>query len=73
MSLSRRTVEDRLPPERMPLACTFGSPLDLHIRQSLSLQSALAGKGRLEGDLKDHRCKWSVLDLMSLPLDNFSH
>ena len=35
MSLCRRTVEDRLPLERMPLACTFGSPLDLHVRQSL--------------------------------------
>ena len=31
-------MEDRLPLERMPLACTFGSPLDLHVRQSLSLQ-----------------------------------
>ena len=38
MSLCRRTVEDRLPLERVPLACTFGAPLDLHVRQSLSLQ-----------------------------------
>ena len=35
MSLSRRTVEDRLPLERVPLACTFGSPLDLHVCQGL--------------------------------------
>ena len=35
MSLCRRTVEDRLPLERVPLACTFGSPLDLHVRESL--------------------------------------
>ena len=33
VSLCRRTVEDRLPLERVPLACTFGSPLDLHVRQ----------------------------------------
>ena len=38
MSLRRRTVQDRLPLERVPLARTFGSPLDLHVRQSLSLQ-----------------------------------
>ena len=38
MSLCRRTVEDRLRLERVPLACTFGSPLDLHVRQSLRLQ-----------------------------------
>ena len=38
MSLYRRTVEDRLRLERMPLACTLGSPLNLHVRQSLSLQ-----------------------------------
>ena len=38
MSFCRRTVEDRLPLERVPLACTFGSPLDLHVRQSLGLQ-----------------------------------
>ena len=38
MSLCRRTVEDCLPLERVPLACTFGSPLDLHVRQSLRLQ-----------------------------------
>ena len=31
-------MEDRLPLERVPLAFTFGSPLDLHVRQSLSLQ-----------------------------------
>ena len=38
MSFCRRTMEDRLPLERVPLACTFGSPLDLHVRQSLGLQ-----------------------------------
>ena len=32
MSFGRRTVEDRLPLERVPLTCTFGSPLDLHVR-----------------------------------------
>ena len=47
MSLCRRTVEDRLPLERMPLACTFGSPLDLHVRQSLSLHGP--------ADLDHHR------------------
>ena len=29
MSFCRRTVEDRFPLERMPLACTLGSPLNL--------------------------------------------
>ena len=38
MSLCRQTVEDRLLLERMPLASTFGSPLDLHVRYSLCLQ-----------------------------------
>ena len=47
MSLCRRTVEDRLPLERVPLACTFGSPLDLHVRQSLRLQGPV--------DLDHHR------------------
>ena len=53
MSLCRRTVEDRLPLERVPLACTFGSPLDLHVRQSLSLQGPvdLDARGR-GGDCK---------------------
>ena len=40
-----RTVEDRLPLERVPFACTFGSPLDLHVRQSLGLQGARGGRG----------------------------
>ena len=52
MSLCRRTVEDRLPLERMPLACTFGSPLDLHVRQSLSLQGPV--------DLDHHRVEFLV-------------
>ena len=43
MSLCCRTVEDRLPLERVPLACTFGSPLDLHVRQSLGLQGGGGG------------------------------
>ena len=47
MSLCRRTKEDRLPLKRMPLACTFGSPLDLHVRESLSLQGLV--------DLDRHR------------------
>ena len=38
MSPSCRTVEDRLPLERVPLACTFGPPLDLHVSHGLSLQ-----------------------------------
>ena len=38
MSLCCRTVEDRLPMEWVPLACTFGSQLDLHVRESLSLK-----------------------------------
>ena len=38
MSLSRRTVEDRLPLERVPLACTFESPLDLHVRRVFRVQ-----------------------------------
>ena len=52
MSLCRRTVEDRLPLERVPLACTFGSPLDLHVRQSLSLQGPV--------DLDHHRVEFLV-------------
>ena len=53
MSLCRRTVEDRLPLERMPLAFTLGSPLNLHVRQSLGLQGVslsggiICGKGTL--------------------------
>ena len=47
VSLCCRTVEDRLPLERVPLACTFGSPLDLHVRQSLGLQGPV--------DLDHHR------------------
>ena len=47
MSLCRRTVEDHLPLGRVPLACTFGSPLDLHVRQRLSLQGLV--------DLDHHR------------------
>ena len=47
MPFCRRTVEDRLPLERVPLACTFGSPLDLHVRQSLGLQGPV--------DLDHHR------------------
>ena len=52
MSLCRRTVENRLPLERVPLACTFGSPLDLHVRQSLSLQGP--------ADLDHHRVEFLV-------------
>ena len=47
MSFCRWTVEDRLPLERVPLAYTFGSPLDLHVRQSLGLQGPV--------DLDHHR------------------
>ena len=41
MSLCCQTVEDRLPLERVPLACSFGSPLNLHVRQSLRLQGSV--------------------------------
>ena len=58
MSLSRWTMEDRLPLERMPLACTFGSPLNLHVRQSLSLQDPV--------DLDHHRVEFLVAQGESL-------
>ena len=60
MSLCRRTVEDRLPLERMPLACTFGSPLDLHVRQSLSLQSPV--------DLDHHRVELLIAHQQWFPM-----
>ena len=60
MSLCRRTVEDRLPLERMPLACTFGSPLDLHIRQSLSLQGPV--------DLDHHRVELLIAHQQWFPM-----
>ena len=66
MSLSRRTVEDRLPLERLPLACTFGSPVDLHVRQSLSLQ------GRV--DVDHHRVEFLVAhqQWLSMIVHNFT-
>ena len=60
MSLSRRTVEDRLPLGQMPLACTFGSPLDLHVRQSLSLRGQV--------DLDHHRVEFLVAHQQWLPM-----
>ena len=60
MSLGRRTVEDRLPLERVPLACTFGSPLDLHVRQRLSLQGLV--------DLDHHRVEFLVAHQQRLPM-----
>ena len=53
MALCRRTVEDCLPLERMPLACTLGSPLNLHVRQSLSLQGPV--------DLDHHRVEFLIV------------
>ena len=66
MSLCRRTVEDRLPLERVPLACTFGSPLDLHVRQSLSLQGPV--------DLDHHRVEFLVAhqQWLSMFVHNFT-
>ena len=52
MSVGRRTVEDHLPLERMPLACTLGSPLDPHVRQSLGLQGLV--------DLDHQRVKFLI-------------
>ena len=60
MSLSRRTVEDRLPPERVPLTCTFGSLLDLHVRQGLSLQGPV--------HLDHHRVEFLVAHHQWLPM-----
>ena len=60
MSLCLRTVEDRLPPERMPLACTLGSPLDLHVRQSLGLEGPV--------DLDHHRVELLIAHLQWFPM-----
>ena len=60
MSLCRRTVEDRLPLERMPFACTFGSPLDLHVCQSLSLQGQV--------DLDHHRVELLIAHQQRFPM-----
>ena len=60
MSLSRRKVEDRLPLERVPLACTFGLPLDLHLRQGLSLHALV--------DLDHHRVEFLVGHQQWLPM-----
>ena len=60
MSLCRRTVEDRLPLERVPLACTFGSPLDLHVRQSLRLQGPI--------DLDHHRVELLIAHQQWFPM-----
>ena len=66
MSLCRRTVEDRLPLERVPLAYTFGSPLDLHVRQSLSLQGPV--------DVDHHRVEFLVAhqQWLSMIVHNFT-
>ena len=60
VSLCRRTVEDRLPLERVPLACTFGSPLDLHVRQSLRLQGPV--------DLDHHRVELLIAHQQWFPM-----
>ena len=60
MSLCRWTVEDRLPVERVPLACTFGSPLDLHVRQSLNLQGPV--------DLDHHRVELLIAHQQWFPM-----
>ena len=60
MSFCRRTVEDRLPLERVPRACTFGSPLDLHVRQSLGLQGPV--------DLDHHRVELLIAHLQWFPM-----
>ena len=60
VSLCRQTVEDRLPLERVPLACTFGSPLDLHVRQSLRLQGPV--------DLDHHRVELLIAHQQWFPM-----
>ena len=60
MSFCRRTVEDRLPLERVPRACTFGSPLDLHVRQSLGLQGPV--------DLDHHRVELLIAHRQWFPM-----
>ena len=60
MSLRRRIVEDRLPLERVPLACTFGSPLDLHVCQSLSIQGLV--------DLDHHRVELLIAHQQWFPM-----
>ena len=60
VALCRRTGEDRLPLEWVPLACTFGSPLDLHVRQSLSLQGLV--------DLDHHRVELLVAHQQWFPV-----
>ena len=60
MSLSRHTMEDRLPLEQMPLACTFGSPLNLHVPESMSLQGPV--------DLDHHRVEFLVAHQQWLPM-----
>ena len=66
MSLCRRTVEDRLPLELMPLAYTFGSPLNLHVRQSPCLQGPV--------DLDHHRVEFLVAhqQWLSMIVHNFT-
>ena len=60
MSLCRRTMEDHLPLERVPLACTFGSPLDLHVRQSLCLQGPV--------DVDHHRVELPIAHQQWFPM-----
>ena len=66
MSLCRRTVEDRLPLERMPPACTLGSPRNLHVRQSLGLQGPV--------NLDHHRVEFLVVhqQWLSMIVHNFT-
>ena len=60
VSCCRRTVEDRLPLERVPLACTLGSPPDLHVRQSLGLQGPV--------DLDHHRVELLIAHQQWFPM-----
>ena len=60
MSRCRQKVEDRLPLEQMPLACTFRSPLDPHVRQSQSLQGPV--------DLDHHRVELLIAHEQWFPM-----
>ena len=66
MSLYRQTVEDRLPLERVPLACTFGLPLNLHVRRSPCLHGQV--------DLDHHRVELLVAhqQWLSVIVHNFT-
>ena len=52
VTLCQWTMEDRLPLERVPLACTLGLPPNVHVRQSVGLQDPV--------DLDHHRVKFLI-------------